>query len=575
MTAAPLQKRAATLAGSHARIHDQARARLVMAGMFLLLGYLAVGLRLIDLTVLRRPDREAAAGQKELAPVGKRLRGSIVDRNGTLMAASLKMASVHADAAMVESPAALARQLAHILPEQEYDDLLRKLGSGKRFIWIQRDITPKQAYAINALGNPALAFQEEDRRIYPNANLTAHITGYTDVDGNGIAGIEKYFDRQLAGAEDPIRLSIDLRVQHMLSRELGRAMTKFHAKAAIGVIMDVNTGEIISLVSLPDFDPNHAGDAADKQKFNRAALGVFEMGSTFKLFSTAAALDSGQVRFSTIFDATDPIKQGRFIISDFHPQRRPLTVPEIFIHSSNIGTAKMAASLGAAKMQNFYKQLGFMEQVRVELPERGTPLYPAPWRDISTLTTSFGHGIAISPLHMVRAAAALVNGGTLYPATLIKREQAPAAGLRVVSAKTSRQMRQMLELTVVKGTGTGAYVEGYNVGGKTGTAEKNARGGYEHNALLSSFLGVFPIQSPRYAVLAMLDEPQGTSSTHGLATGGWTAAPVVARVIEQMGPLFRIMPDLERTGKNIDSEMGMYLKELKEGSTLAALGTDH
>lgn len=554
-------------------VSEQSGARLITVAMLLMLGYIAIGVRLVDMTMLTNADVPPAAVAADIVSLKKHLRAAIFDRNGVPVAASLKMASLYADTTMIEAPAELARKLSKILPNQSYKDLLQKLTSGKKFIWIQRDITPKQEYAVNAIGNPALSFQEEARRLYPNANLMAHITGYTDIDGKGIAGIEKYFDRQLSTTDTPVQLTIDLRVQHMMHRALASAMSRFNAKAAIGMVMDVNTGEIISLVSLPDFDTNHVGDAKDVQKFNRATLGVFEMGSTFKLFSTAAALDSGEVHFSSIFDATDPIKRGRFTISDFHAKRRPLTVPEIFIYSSNIGTAKMAEKIGSDKVRAFYRSLGFMSQSQIELPERGTPLYPSPWRDISTVTTSFGHGIAISPLHLIRAASALVNGGILHPSTLIKTDQEPA-GERVISEKTSQQLRKLLELVVADGTGSKAYVDGYNVGGKTGTAEKNIHGGYKHDLLLSSFLGVFPIRSPRYAVLAILDEPQGIKETYGFATGGWTAAPVVARVIEEMGPLFLIKPDLERARNAIGSEMGMYLKELKEGNSLASLGVD-
>ncbi|MCE9507883.1 MAG: penicillin-binding protein 2, partial [Alphaproteobacteria bacterium] len=478
MTADSPHKNQSPLPGTQSQMHEQARMRLVLLAMFLVLGYLAVSFRLIDLTMFRGSSAAAVAGKEDITPLGKPLRGSVVDRNGTLMAASLKMASIYADTTMVEKPEELAKRLAAIIPEQGYNELLRKLSSGKRFIWIQRNITPKQEYAINALGDPALGFQEEERRIYPDASLTAHIIGYTDLDGKGIAGVEKTFDSQLSAGERPVQLTVDLRVQHILHRELGKAVTKFHAKAGIGMVMDVDTGEVIAMVSLPDFDPNHAGDATDQQKFNRATLGVFEMGSTFKLFSTAAALDSGLVHFSDTFDATDPIKIGRFTISDFHAKRRALTVPEIFIYSSNIGTAKMAATLGNEKMQDFYRTMGFMEQARLELPERGTPLYPSPWRDISTLTTSFGHGIAISPLHLIRAASALVNGGTMPQATLVRADQYPD-GAQVVSPETSHRLRQLLELVVVNGTGNNASVEGYNVGGKTGTAEKNIHGSYE------------------------------------------------------------------------------------------------
>jgi len=569
-----------TITGAQAQALDQARARLVWVVMVLMAGYLAIGLRMGDLTLLRHKSTDTTAGNQDSAPIVKPLRGEILDRNGNPLAASLKMASVYADTTMVEDPAALAKKLAAILPEQTYAELLEKLSSGKEFIWIQRNVTPKQEYAINAIGNPSLSFQDEGRRIYPDASLTAHVLGYTDVDGNGIAGIEKYFNKQLAEGDKPVQLTIDLRIQHIMHRELAEAVKKFHAKDGIGMVMDVNTGEIIAMVSLPDFDPNRLGDATDEEKFNRATLGVFEMGSTFKLFSTAAALDSGKVHFSSMFDASEPIKVGRFKISDYHAKKRALTVPEIFMYSSNIGTAKMADSLGDHALKDFYESMGFMAQAPVELPERGAPLYPSPWSEVSTLTASFGHGIAVSPLHLIRAASALVNGGIMPRSTLIKGDRRDnlsltPEGTRVVSAETSTKMRQLLELTVTDGTGTKAHVDGYDVGGKTGTAEKNINGRYEHNASLSSFIGVFPIQMPRYAVLAIIDEPQGTPDTHGFSTGGWTAAPVVANVIAQMGPLYQIPPDLERTNKDIEREMSAYLKEFKEGSTLASLGTDH
>ncbi len=411
------QQNKLTITGTQAQALDQARVRLVWVVMVLMMGYLAIGLRMGDLTLLRHKSAETLAGNQDTAPAIKAMRGEIVDRNGNLMASSLKMASVYADTTMIDDPKQLAKKLAAVLPEQTYAELLEKLSSGKEFIWIQRDVTPKQEYAINAIGNPALSFQDEGRRIYPDANMTAHILGYTDVDGNGIAGIEKYFNKQLVAGDTPVQLTIDLRIQHIMHRELAAAVQKFHAKDGIGMVMDVDTGEIIAMVSLPDFDPNHVSDAGDAEKFNRATLGVFEMGSTFKLFSTAAALDSGKVHFSSIFDASEPIKVGRFKISDYHAKKRALTVPEIFMYSSNIGTAKMADSLGGDSLKNFYKSLGFMAQAPVELPERGAPIYPTPWSEVSTLTASFGHGIAVSPLHLIRAASGLVNGGIMPRST--------------------------------------------------------------------------------------------------------------------------------------------------------------
>ncbi len=550
-----------------------AKTRLVLVASVFVLGYLAISLRLTDLTLLRdRPAPETASmGGEGVKPLTKPLRGTIVDRNGELMATSLAMPSVFANNTLIDDPKQVAHELAGILTEQKEADLLKKLASGRKFVWIQRNITPRQQYAINALGHPGLGFQDEDRRIYPAGSLAAHITGYTDVDGRGIAGIEKLGNAQLEKGDKPVALTIDLRVQHILHRELAASMEKFRAKAAAGVVMDVNTGEIIAMVSLPDFDPHHPSSATDDGKFNRVSLGVFEMGSTFKLFSTAAALDSGRVSFGSTFDTTQPIKIGRFTISDYHALRRVQSVPEIFMHSSNIGTARMAQTMGPEGLKDFYKRMGFFAQVPVDIPERGWPLFPNPWREVSTLTASFGHGIAVSPLHLVRAASALVNGGVMVVPQLVKKDsktllpQSPA-GERVVTPQTSLKVRQLMELTVAEGTGSKAAVEGYNVGGKTGTAEKNKNGRYDHNSLMSSFIGVFPIGEPRYAVLAMMDEPKPAPDTFGYATGGWTAAPVVGRVIEQMGPLYQIPPSLDTSGE-IMNDMAQYIKGAKSAST--------
>jgi cell division protein FtsI (penicillin-binding protein 3) len=550
-----------------------AKIRLAMVAAAFLLGYFAITLRLADLTLFSSSPEPAQTAAQDVKPLEKPLRASILDRNGEIMAASLAMASLYADTTGIQDAKATAKELAGILPDISVKELETKLSSGKKFIWLARNITPRQEYAINALGNPALGFQQEERRIYPSERLAAHLTGYTDVDGKGIAGAEKYFEKQLAAGKEPVRLSVDLRVQHILHRELANSMKSFSAKAAAGVVMDVNTGEIIAAVSLPDFDPLKPGEASDEAKFNRLTLGVYEMGSTMKLFSTAAALDSGKVGMGAVFDASEPIKYGRFTINDYHAKKRAMTVPEIFIYSSNIGTARMAQALGPNGLKDFYKRMGFFEPVPVELPERGAPLYPKPWRDISTLTTSFGHGIAVTALHLVRAAAALANGGTLVEPTLMKEKKTLSPepqGERVVKPQTSAQIRQLLELVVASGTGSKAAVEGYNVGGKTGTAEKNTGGNYKHDLLLSSFIGVFPIDNPRYAVLAMLDEPHPTKESFGYATGGWTAAPVVARVVEQLGPLYRMAPE-EDTRPAILQAMGKYMKE---GKSSATLGTD-
>ncbi len=573
-----------SIPGTQSKLLGQAKFRLGVVALVFMLGYLAISLRLIDLTLLRDTEEDAptaavavASGEKPAIAATPRigaLRGTIVDRNGELMATSLRMASVYADATLVRDPAALAKQLAKILTGEKEKDLLTKLASKRKFIWIARNITPRQVQAINTMGEPSLSFQDESRRIYPHGNLTSHILGYTDVDGIGIAGIEKSYQKQLAEGEEDLHLTIDLRIQHLLHRELSAAMKTFSAKAAIGAVMDVNNGEIIAMVSLPDFDPYHPAAASDDSKFNRATLGVFEMGSTMKLFPVAAALDRGIANFGTTYDARVPIRFGRHTINDYHAEKRVMTLTEVFLHSSNIGTARMAQSLGETGLRDFYQKLGFLDRVPLDLPERGAPLYPRPWREIHTLTASYGHGIAVTPVHLLRAASALTNGGTMVEPTLTLHDNAQAPkGARIVSEETSRRIRDLLEIVVAGGTGRKAAVEGYGVGGKTGTADKTLGRGYNRNARLSSFIGVFPIEEPRYVVLATIDEPQPTKETYGYATGGWTAAPVVGRVIEQMAPLYHIAPHVPT--RDIKAEMARYIYDKKkEGKSVATVGTD-
>lgn len=571
-------KKSESINGTQSRLLGQSKARLFVVIAVFLIGYLAISLRLIDLTMLRQTAAERLAENADdtakPAIITQALRGTIKDRNGELMATSLSMASVYADATLIENPKKIAAELAALLPDEKEADIAEKLSSSRRFVWIARNITPRQQYAINALGHPGIGFKEESKRIYPNGRLTSHVLGYTDVDGKGIAGIEKQHNAQLADGEEDLTLSIDLRIQHLMHRELSAAMKKFSAKGGIGMVMDVNNGEIVAMVSLPDFDPYHAGNADDDHRFNRAALGVYEMGSTFKLFPIAAALDSGDVSFGTMIDATDPIKFGRFRISDYHAKKRPLSVPEIFIYSSNIGTARIAQSLGEDGLKDFYEKLGFFDRAPLDLPERGQPLYPKPWRDINTLTASYGHGIAVSPVHLLRAAAALVNGGILINPHLTPQKNDTPKGKRVIKADTVQKIRQLLELVVADGTGSKARVDGYAVGGKTGTADKISGRGYSKNARMSSFLGVYPIHAPRYAVLAILDEPQGIKETYNYATGGWTAAPVVGRVIEQMAPLYQIAPQETGSHPDIVGIMSRYLKEKQEGKSIVAIGTD-
>ncbi|MDP7428841.1 MAG: penicillin-binding protein 2 [Alphaproteobacteria bacterium] len=528
---------------------ETGRNRLVLVAALFALAFAVIAGRLVDLTVLRGNGGEPALG-RDLAAATPPARRDIMDRRGVLLATNLTTASLYARPAKVLDVQEAARRLAAVLPELDAQAVAAKLATTRGFVWIKRHLTPRQQYRVNALGLPGLGFQRESRRIYPHGNLFAHVLGYTGVDNRGLAGLEKHFDEELAGggggeADQPLRLGLDTRVQHVLHGELNRALEEFRARGASGLVLDVDSAEVVALVSLPDFDPNRLNVASAEARFNRATLGVYEMGSTFKALTVAMALEAG-VGLNQGFDARKPIRVARFTIRDDHAKARWLTLPEIFIYSSNIGAAKMALKVGTKSQRQFLGDLGLLQRAAIELPEVGMPLVPRPWREISTMTVAFGHGVAVSPLQLANAVAALINGGLMRTPTLLARE-GEVPGRRVVSRRTSDVMRWLMRLNVEQGTGKKAAAPGYLVGGKTGSAEKVAAGGYRQRALLSSFVGAFPMKQPRYVVLAVLDEPQGRPETFGYATGGWTAAPVVGRVIARAGPLLGIGKTVDET----------------------------
>lgn len=527
---------------------DQGRTRLLVTGVMFALAFVVLGGRLVDLTRHGKdgaPTWQALSASKIETPVVAR--GDVRDRNGHILATSLPTKSLYVDSreAMRGGPAGdAADKLLTVLPDLKRADVIEKITNGGRFQWVARNLTPDQVWEVNRLGLPGFGFRREERRVYPYGQTFAHVLGYTDVDGRGISGVERAFEGRLGNQGNAIDLSIDMRVQTILHEELSKAKERFDALGAAGVVMDVRTGEIVAMASLPDFDPNQPAGSLGDRGFNRVTKGVYEMGSTFKLFTTAMALDTGTVGLADGYDATDPIRISRFTINDFHAEKRWLSVPEILVYSSNIGTAKMALDVGAEKQKEYLARFGLLAQTNVELPELGSPLYPARWGEISTMTISYGHGIAVSPLQVAAGVSALINGGIMQPPTLIKQtESSLPRGERVLDAKTSEAMRGLMRLVVRGGTGKNADVKGYLVGGKTGTAEKQVGGGYDKKALISSFVGAFPMTNPRYVVLAVVDEPKGIKETFGYATGGWVAAPVVKGVVERMGPLYGMVPD--------------------------------
>ncbi len=537
-TAAPPGARV-VIDGAAKQALEIGRNRLFVIAAVFALGFTVISGRVVDVMALNG----GTAPKSTTVAVEQPDRAPIRDRNGELLATSLGTASLFADATQVLDAAVAARRLKEVLPELNEADVRTKLTSERRFIWIHRNLTPRQQYAVNRLGIPGLSFQREARRVYPQGSMAAHVVGFTDVDGKGIAGIERSFDGALAAGTAPIDLSLDMRVQHAVVDELTNAIKSFNAIGGVGVVLDVRSGEVLALASLPDFDPNHPGDAKPDNRFNRATLGVYEMGSTFKTFVIAGALDSGTTTLKGGYDATNPIHVGRFTIEDYHAKRRWLSVPEIYIHSSNIGAAKMALDMGTPQFRAFLRSVGFNEPSPLEVPEVGTPMSPAQWRDVNTMTIAFGHGMAVSPIQLASATAAMINGGILVQPTLIKRSHAEGTlGTRVISRETSNDMRKLMRLVVEQGTAKSAEVPGYMVGGKTGTAEKIGAGGYKKKSLMSSFIGAFPMNDPRYLVLVMLDEPKGTKESYGYATGGWVAAPAAGRIVRRIGPMLGVEP---------------------------------
>jgi cell division protein FtsI (penicillin-binding protein 3) len=517
---------------------DSGRRRIMLTVAMFAMAFTVVTGRLVTLGMAPGSDVQVAAVSTNANPVQRR---DIVDRNGEVMATDIITASLYADSRKIMDPAETARLLALALPELDQVSLEEKLSSERAFVWLKRDMTPREQVAVHNLGQPGLGFQREQKRVYPNGNVAAHVLGGVDIDNRGTSGIEHYIDRSGASTGDPLVLSLDLRVQHALQTELRGAMEEFSALGAMGVVMDIHTGEVIATASLPDFDPNDPSSAPAAARFNAATLGVYEMGSTFKAFSVAAALDSGRIQLSTQYDARDPIRISRFTINDYHAEKRFLTVPELFMHSSNIGTAKMVLELGREEHRSFLGRLGLLTRTDIELPESGRPLLPASWTDISAMTISYGHGLSVTPLQVVTANAALVNGGFGVQPTFLRQEE-PKPLTRVMTADTSDTMRALLRLVVERGTGRNADVPGYPVMGKTGTAEKARAGGYARNALLTSFLSAFPANDPKYAMLIMFDEPQATENTYGYATAGWNAAPVTSRVVQRIAPILGLRP---------------------------------
>jgi cell division protein FtsI (penicillin-binding protein 3) len=522
----------------------------LMFGMLVYAGVIA----LIALRILYLAAFGDHAGRKEGLTTLLPERGDIVDRNGDPLARTIDAwtIAIH-PTKVIGDKLALAQRLAALMPEMNTEQYFALLKSGKPFFYLRRRASPSLVEAVNAIGEPGLAIQREPDRLYPQTSLAAHVLGYTDIDGHGVAGIERAFDKQLSDAAtrgEPLQLSIDSRVQQALEHELSAAMTKFSAIGAAGVVMDVRTGEVLALTSLPELNPNTPGAATPDASFNRATQGVYELGSTFKPFTVAMAMDSGTIKsFGQQYNCPNVLPAYGHLVHDTHPFGRVCTVAEIMEESSNIGTAQIADQLGTKRQKYWLGKMGFTGPVPIEIKERGRALTPGSrWGPFETMTVGFGQGIAVAPLQLAMGYATLFNGGVYHAPTLLKigPGHALSPGKRVFSEDTSYRMRALLRLVVMKGTGRKADAPGYRVGGKTGTAQKLINGRYSQTINITSFAGVFPMDDPRYVIVTMLDEPKATAETFGFTTAGWNVAPVVSVTISRIAPMLGVQPDRNR-----------------------------
>ena len=530
----------------------KARARVGLAIVAFTLVYAVIAGRLVMFAV--GGDSHGArrtASQDAIATA----RPDILDRNGAILATDVKSPSLFGEPRRLIDKDEAIELLTATMPDIDAGEVRDRLSSKKGFVWLKREITPQQQKDIYRLGIPGIGFLRENKRVYPSGVDVSHLIGLVNIDNQGIAGIEKWLDTNgladlhRAGfatdrQQEPVELAVDLRVEHALRDELMKAKEKFRAKAASGIVSDVRTGEVIAMVSLPDFDPNNPREVHDPDRINRLTTGVYEMGSTFKAFTLAMALDSGKATLNSMWDARGPLHYGKFKIHDDHPLGRFINTKEVFTYSSNVGAARIALAQGVEAHKAFLAKMGQMARLRTELPESASPLVPRRWGELNTVTIAFGHGIAVAPLQAVMGINALVNGGLLIPPTFLKRSEKEALALakRVIRPDTSEKMRFLMRLNAEIGTARKADIKGYYVGGKTGTSEKVVNGRYAKKKVLNAFTAILPADNPQYQLLVMIDEPQALPETHGFITSGWNAVPTGGKVIERIAPLLGVTP---------------------------------
>lgn len=520
---------------------DMAKGRLIFAGSILSVLLLCILFRLCDITIFQGNEEYVLDTDKRAGL--QTARTNIVDRNGELLATTIATGSLYANTKVIQNPKEVARKLSAILSLSEAK-LIRILSSHRRFIWVQRHLTPKQQADIIKLGIPGLDIMRDERRVYPHGEVTAHLIGMTDIDNQGIAGVEKSLDTRLRTEKNDVRLSINIQIQHALYDELKKGMEEFRAQCVNGIILNIKTGEILAMASLPAFNPNIPQNVDYANLFDRNISGVYEFGSILKIINTALALESGKATIDKLYDATKPLKVGHFTITDFHAQNRWMTVADIFRYSSNIGCGLMALEAGISYQKEFLRTIGLLTPTPIELPGSASPLYPRHWRDDSAITISYGYGLAVSPMQFAAACATLVNDGIQVKPTLLYEGNKNTLSNRLVSSQTSTQIRALLRLTTTQGTARKANVPGYMITGKTGTAMQRVNGKYKEGILTTSFAGTLgkKLSEPDYFVLITYDRPKETPRTYGFRTAGWNAAPTARKVMERIISILGLPP---------------------------------
>lgn len=529
--------------------NDTGKKRIKLGIKLCLLAYLIVAFRLFGVCIMpniNKPERNYTSKQKDVIQ-----RTNIVDVNGNIVATSIPFTDINVNYKHLLFPENTARELVKIFPKLKFEDIYNKLKNEKRNFTLLKKITPHQHAQVLAIGDPGLETISVKRRVYPQSNLLSHVVGFTDIDNQGLAGIEKGMDKIITETQIPLRLTIDVGVQDTIRTILYSNMKKYKADGATAILMNVNNGEIVSLVSLPDFDPNDIKTKSKSSDTNIATYRVYEPGSVLKIFNTAMALDSGKIKISESFDATRPLQLKAREIRDFHPENRWLSVEETLIHSSNIASARIALKSGFDEQYNFLKKIKFMEKLKMELLETALPIVKPKktWQntDSDIATIGYGYGISVTPMHIISAYSAMINGGIYYDPTLVKSSIGSKSGFRVISDNTSKQMRKLMRAVVTKGSGNKADIVGYDVGGKTGTADKLSKSGrgYDKNSVMTTFVSAFPISNPQYALLVMMDNPKRSKETFGYNTAGWNSVPTAAEIIRKIAPQLNIQANYD------------------------------